>query len=242
MSTPSKIQVPVPARSNPVNTLKNVVLPAPFGPMSAVIRCRGISRCSTATASRPPKLRVMSLTTRIGLDSDSGLVTDHHLATRPEEALRSEDDEQHDQQPDEDEAHRADLRAGQYVRRAQEIVRDGLAQKALRAFDEGPERDRSEYRPPDGAGAAENHGREREERDRGLELVRLDELAVDHEHDPADRADHAAEHQALHLVREHVLAERSHGVFVLSNRTNNAPPRTLDEQRDEERSEHHQRP
>ena len=56
---PSKDQcAPLPADdglSKPVIRLKNVVLPAPLGPISAVIRPRWTSRCSTSTAVMPPK-------------------------------------------------------------------------------------------------------------------------------------------------------------------------------------------
>ncbi len=55
---PSKDQcAPLPAlvgRSKPVIRLKNVVLPAPFGPISAVISPRWTSRCCTSTAVMPP--------------------------------------------------------------------------------------------------------------------------------------------------------------------------------------------
>ena len=52
---PAKLQLPVSGLSKPVNRLKRVVLPAPLGPIRAVIAPRGISRCSTSTAVRPPK-------------------------------------------------------------------------------------------------------------------------------------------------------------------------------------------
>ena len=41
--------------SKPVSRLKNVVLPAPLGPISAVIAPRWTSTWSTSTATRPPK-------------------------------------------------------------------------------------------------------------------------------------------------------------------------------------------
>ena len=56
---PSKPQcAPWPAddgRSKPVIRLKNVVLPAPLGPISAVMIPRCTSRWSTSTAVMPPK-------------------------------------------------------------------------------------------------------------------------------------------------------------------------------------------
>src|SRR5690349_20100239 len=67
---PSKAQwAPLPAvvgLSNPVIRLKNVVLPAPLGPISAVMMPRWTSRWSTCTAVMPPKLRMMWSTSRIG--------------------------------------------------------------------------------------------------------------------------------------------------------------------------------
>src|SRR5919205_3260690 len=71
MSRPSNVQVPVLGWSNPVSRLNSVVLPAPFGPIRPVIPPRWISRWSTATAVRPPKVRVMPSTTTTG----SGLAT-----------------------------------------------------------------------------------------------------------------------------------------------------------------------
>ena len=52
--------------SKPVIRLKNVVLPAPLGPISAVMMPRCTSRWSTWTAVMPPKLRMMLSTSRIG--------------------------------------------------------------------------------------------------------------------------------------------------------------------------------
>ena len=55
---PSKDQwAPLPAEvglSKPVIRLKNVVLPAPLGPISAVMMPRWTSRWSTSTAVMPP--------------------------------------------------------------------------------------------------------------------------------------------------------------------------------------------
>src|SRR5699024_11701813 len=56
---------PPSGRSNPLSRLNRVVLPAPFGPMRAVMAWRGTSRCSTSTALTPPKARLMLSATRI---------------------------------------------------------------------------------------------------------------------------------------------------------------------------------
>ena len=64
--SPSNDHVPELGLSKPVSRLKNVVLPAPLGPMSAVMAPRSTSKWSTSTAVRPPKRRVMPSATRIG--------------------------------------------------------------------------------------------------------------------------------------------------------------------------------
>ena len=51
-------------RSTPVIMLKNVVLPAPFGPISDTIEPRGMSKSTALTAVSPPN----RLVTRAGLD------------------------------------------------------------------------------------------------------------------------------------------------------------------------------
>src|SRR6056297_1046199 len=63
---PLKVRWPESGVSKLVNRLKKVVLPAPFGPISAVMTPRWISTCSTSTAVSPPKRRTTSSATRIG--------------------------------------------------------------------------------------------------------------------------------------------------------------------------------
>ena len=57
ISCPLKLHVPWLGVSKPVSRLKNVVLPAPLGPMSAVMEPRCTSQCCTSTAVMPPKVR-----------------------------------------------------------------------------------------------------------------------------------------------------------------------------------------
>src|SRR3954452_20320130 len=60
---PLNDQVPVLGWSKPVSRLHSVVFPAPLGPIRPVMPPRWISRWSTDTAVRPPKVRVTPSTT-----------------------------------------------------------------------------------------------------------------------------------------------------------------------------------
>src|SRR6476659_5861157 len=63
---PLNDQSPASGRSKPVSRLKNVVLPAPLGPIRPVMTPRWISTWSTSTAVRPPKVRRTPSATTIG--------------------------------------------------------------------------------------------------------------------------------------------------------------------------------
>src|SRR3954454_25339664 len=134
---PSKLQcAPLPAevgRSKPVMRLKNVVLPAPLGPIRAVMMPRCTSRWSTSTALMPPNCRLMLSTARMasGLAAPGSGWTPAISARRaagsaspvvvvvsdiePElplvtqDALGSEDHQQHQRHPDHDEGELAGL-------------------------------------------------------------------------------------------------------------------------------------
>ena len=70
--------------SKPVIRLKNVVLPAPLGPISEVMMPRCTSRWSTWTAVMPPKLRVMWSTSRIGSGlADPGVASTPSIRATP---------------------------------------------------------------------------------------------------------------------------------------------------------------
>ncbi len=84
MSLPSNVMVPESTRSKPVSRLKKVVLPAPFGPMSAVILLRRISTFSTSTARKPPNVFTTPVAVMIGVSgapkADSTAVKGHLLS------------------------------------------------------------------------------------------------------------------------------------------------------------------
>src|SRR5439155_10444336 len=150
---PSNSQRPRPARSKPVRTLKSVVLPAPFGPMRAVITPRWTSRYSTSTAARPPKSR----RTRSTVSNGSGLATpgsgatspktpvltliDELLLSAPQDALGTECHEQHQAQAHEGEADRPHVGG---VQERDVAVGDRLGEEPVGALEEEPEEHGSE--------------------------------------------------------------------------------------------------
>src|SRR6202035_4867087 len=69
MSLPSKKMRPEVGRSTPVRQLKNVLLPAPFGPMMARTSPRATSTLTCDSAARPPKRTDSSSVLRIGTDA-----------------------------------------------------------------------------------------------------------------------------------------------------------------------------
>ena len=77
MSRPLKRIVPALGCRNLVSRLKQVVLPAPFGPISAWIVPRRTSRSTSLTATKPPKRLVSAAAERM-----MSLVR-AHLAVQP---------------------------------------------------------------------------------------------------------------------------------------------------------------
>jgi hypothetical protein len=63
---PSKTTLPERGRNAPLIRLNKVDLPAPFGPMIAVMRFRSAAKLTSSTALRPPKEMPMPFASRIG--------------------------------------------------------------------------------------------------------------------------------------------------------------------------------
>src|SRR3954447_21766569 len=178
---PSNSQwAPLPAvvgLSKPVIRLKNVVLPAPLGPISAVMRPRCTSRCCTSTAVMPPNCRTMLSTTRIGsgfpapgraskpdvsarraAGSASPVSTlgsaicsdiETQLPLVAQDALWSEDHDQHQRHTDDDVGELLGLLV------AHDAVRHVRRGGVLDADPAGEEEHRAEHRPEDRRGTAE---------------------------------------------------------------------------------------
>ncbi len=64
-SLPSNTILPVVGLYRPVSMLKNVVLPAPLGPMIETIPLRGMEKLTSETATSPPKTLLTSSALRI---------------------------------------------------------------------------------------------------------------------------------------------------------------------------------
>src|SRR5690606_36230770 len=108
MLRPSTVHAPLARPSNPERGLNSGVLPAPFGPMRAVMEPRCTTSFATSTATRPPKERRSPVTDRIGSGLStpgSGGTPAHqvsgtalHLPAIAQDALRAEHDQQHEAQ------------------------------------------------------------------------------------------------------------------------------------------------
>jgi len=144
---PLKVQLPLSGLSKPVSRLKKVVLPAPLGPMRAVITPRWISTWSTSTAVSPPNRRTTfsATSTGSGLGAPGSCATsasataarlgsagiESDLPPVAEDPLRSVDHQQHQRQSHDDEAHEARLGLVHHCLWDQAVVRvGGLVEEA----------------------------------------------------------------------------------------------------------------
>src|SRR6202162_5210630 len=207
-SRPLKLMLPASGRRWPVMRLKSVVLPAPLGPMMALIEPRATLKLTPPRAWKPSKLLLRSRTSS-------------NLSPPPEPARRrlhrsrdpaGEDEEQHDEDDAEDE--RPVLRVGDDL-----LVQPDEDEGAQRRADEGahaaqerhdqhlgglgPVREVGEDAPVEDAEKPAREPREGARDDEGRQLVAahvdaddlraLRGLAEGREHAAERRAHHAAE-------------------------------------------------
>src|SRR5690242_3969506 len=151
-------------------TLKSVVFPAPFGPISAQIAPALTVNVAPATARRPPKARWTSSISSIAL-----LVTEHHLFLAPEQPLRAQADEDDENDADDDEPQRSEP----FGRHRQ------LHQPE--PFEHDPEDGAADGNAQIAPHAAEDQDRVPEEREARLELDRVDDRDVEREEVARDR-------------------------------------------------------
>src|SRR5437588_1745747 len=72
MSSPAKRMRPASGRRSPASWLMKVVLPAPFGPMSACVSPSATWKSMPSLARSAPKLLKRPFTSSIGLEEDTG--------------------------------------------------------------------------------------------------------------------------------------------------------------------------
>src|SRR5919109_3048446 len=103
-------------------TLKKVVLPAPLGPISAVIEPSRTPRVARSTARMPPKRLTTPSASKIvplprtgagALAVGAGSVTEDHLLSLPERTLGPEGHQADEHETDDDEPQGGDLRLGE---------------------------------------------------------------------------------------------------------------------------------
>src|SRR5918996_6614244 len=88
-------------------TLKSVVLPAPLGPIRAVIEPPPTSKVAPSTARMPPKRLTTPSTSSRGPLRES--VAKHHLLSLAEHSLGAERHQQDQRRPDDEESQRRRL-------------------------------------------------------------------------------------------------------------------------------------
>src|SRR5260370_1010197 len=119
MSRPSKTTRPAVGVNRPVTLLNRVVLPAPFGPMSANTSPRLMCRLTLSTATSPPKRfvrfvssRMLSVVSGTGSLLDRGRFFLHRRVLEllladaaREQSLRTQKHDQHEDQAEDQELH-----------------------------------------------------------------------------------------------------------------------------------------
>src|SRR5499426_518724 len=200
-SRPLSSTCPESARRWPVIRLKSVVLPAPFGPMIALIEPRGTAKLTPSTARKPSKLFASARTSSTA-------------EPRRETTERSADGAgdpagKHEQQHDEDRA--------EDQRPVLGVGHDLLVQ---------PDQGRCAHRRAEKrVDAAE----ERHDQDLGrlvpVREVREDAAVEDAEQAPGETRERAREHERRELVAPHVDADELRPLGILADRRQHAPER-----------------
>src|SRR5262245_14521727 len=217
MSRPSKRMRPVSGPSAPVTRLKNVVLPAPFGPMIAWIPPASTVRSSFERTTSLPKLRESAST------ASSGTLT----------AQREPGQQGRVQQP---------LRPYEHHGQYEEAVED-LAPVLHPAQELGQYREnrRAADGAPEAGEPAEDRIEHHEERAADAERLRIDEERVVGVERAAEPGDHTARREGGELHVRRVDAHRLGGGLVVAQRRERATHARAAEPR-EKVDEHDEQP
>src|SRR5687768_379766 len=220
-------------------TLKKVVFPAPFGPISAVIEPSFTLIVAPSTARMPPNRLTTSSATKItpsrsARASEAGAtavsVTEHHLLPLPERALGPERHQQDEDQPDDHEPQGRD--AGLRNRQLEEP----------QALEQRPQDDRPDRHAPVVRQPAEHQHRVAKEGHDRHELLRPEELQVEREEEARQRPQRGGDRQRLQLVGERVLAQRPGRVLILADGAKDASPGCLLDAVESKREQKRNRP
>src|ERR687898_930935 len=175
-------------------TLKNVVLPAPLGPISAVIEPSRTPRLALSTARIPPNRFTTSSASKIKPFEAAGSpaaaavapsVTEHHLLSLAEHPLWSECHQPDEHDAEDDETQRRDSSLGQ--RELEEA----------QALEHRPQDHGAHGYPPVVRHSTEDQARVADEGDDRQELVRDDEPQVEREEETREGADGCRDRQRL---------------------------------------------
>ena len=247
---PSNVHCPWSASSKPVSRLKNVVLPAPFGPDQGgdlvalhldVVDVDGdetaerpADRCRRRGSGRPwRRPAALSGTLPVAVGTSSADIEDL-LPAVAEDALRPEHDEQR----------RATTPATMNLTWLKLFVSTSqsgslsLRVAWLSKLSTNWITKKKMIVPTIGPFTRPSPPRMMIVKAKNVRLVAnwpgCRRLRLGGEHQPADRADQAAEDQALHLEGDDVLAERPGGVLVLADALQHATPRAAHQRPDEQ--------
>src|SRR5262249_29736750 len=161
----------------PVNTLKNVVLPAPLGPMIELMRPSSSSKSTWWSAVKPPKRFDTPRAVRTPATSVIA-----QPAPGGQEALLAEDHHEHEDEPEDHALVLGGLELGRQVRQIEpEETHAGIAQlvepegQALQHLQvQHGDHGGTEHRPGDRAHPAQDHYREHADRFHERERLRID--------------------------------------------------------------------
>src|SRR5215210_4769718 len=218
--------------------LKNVVLPAPFGPIRLTIERSGMSKSTSLTAMRPPKTLVIPRASRMfpfssATSGSPERITDVTTLSAVQllgalavgdDALRPQDHHENKEEAEQQEVVLRYVRLGE--RGNPDSVADGVDPHVYlrqQVEVEALQDDRAEYHAVDVPHAAEDDHTENEDRDVERECVGedvLDERAVE---GARDAAEDSPEGVGPELRRHRVDAHRGGGGLVLAHRDPGPP-------------------
>src|SRR5690348_698727 len=161
MREPAKVMVPESGANTPAIRLNSVVLPAPFGPITAKIAPSGTAKLTSATARRPWKFFETSVTSRspaISLLRRFAALQAQHPRDRRPDAVRQH---HHDEQKADAVEHPLGARR----------VEAEIRQQFLQRFGHPGEQERADHRPEQRADAPDD--RAQDDLDRAQDEERL---------------------------------------------------------------------